>query len=103
MTESEVMFENYARIFGLPKHEREYRFCPDRKYRFDFAFPDYKVAVECDGGVWVAHGGRHGGDGDREKLNLAAAMGWRVLRFSLAMLRQDPAGCVAQVREAMAR
>lgn len=63
--------------------EFEYRFHPKRMWRFDIAWPDVKVAVEIDGGVWI--GGRHsGGIGqirDNEKINTAQSMGWRVFRF----------------------
>lgn len=63
---------------------KEYRFHPVRKWRFDYAIPDSKVAVEVDGAVWV--GGRHnrpaGYIADMEKLNTAASMGWLVLRIT---------------------
>lgn len=66
--------------------EREFRFCPDRKWRFDFAFPDHKVAVECEGGVWTR--GRHtrpiGFINDCEKYNKATVLGWKVFRFTTA-------------------
>ena len=62
----------------------ELRFHPSRMWRFDYAFPEYKVAVEVDGGVW--QGGRHnlpqGYVKDMEKLNTAASMGWIVLRIT---------------------
>lgn len=76
------------RIAGIP-FDREYRFHPTRKWRFDIALQaglmdGPKVAIECDGGVWS--GGRHvrgkGYLGDMEKLNEAAVLGWRVLRVS---------------------
>jgi len=82
----------------LPGPVPEYRFHPVRRWRFDFAWPSSSrggVAVEVDGGQWRAGGGRHNTDPDREKLNTAAALGWRVLRFSHAALETDPAGCVA--------
>lgn len=64
----------------------EWPFHPTRKWRFDYAFPEYKVAVEIDGGLWT--GGRHsGGTGqkrDLEKLNAAAQMGWLVLHYTPA-------------------
>jgi very-short-patch-repair endonuclease len=72
-----------------------------RRHLFDWAFPAYMVAVEVDGGVHLPGGGRHGQDRDRDKLNCAAELGWRVLRFSVAMLERDPAGCVAQVVRAL--
>ena len=62
--------------------EREYRFHPTRRWRFDLAFPSRWVAVEVDGGAFIA--GRHargaGIRNDCEKFSEAAALGWRVLR-----------------------
>lgn len=67
---------------GLPIPETEYRFCDARKWRFDFAWPESRIALEVEGGVWT--GGRHTrGSGfikDMEKYNIAAMLGWRVLR-----------------------
>lgn len=80
--------------------EREYQFCADRKWQFDFAFPDQKVAVEIDGGQWSPHGGRHARDTDREKLNRAAVLGWRVLRYSGTMLRA-PRTVIDEVLDAL--
>lgn len=60
----------------------EYRFHPERRWRFDFAWPDHLVALEVEGGVWS--GGRHtrprGFLADIEKYNAATTLGWRVLR-----------------------
>ena len=77
-------------------------FEPGRRWRFDWARPSEKVAVEVDGGRWMPGGGRHGSDADRCKLNEAAALGWRVLRFSPKQLRDDPLGCADVVRRALA-
>lgn len=67
-----------------PEPVREYRFDSTRRWRFDFAWPALKVAVECDGGTFT--GGRHvrgtGFEKDAEKLNAAALQGWTVLRFT---------------------
>lgn len=61
---------------------KEYRFHNTRKWRFDYAIPEHKIAIEVEGGVWT--GGRHtspkGFLGDMEKYNTATVMGWRVLR-----------------------
>jgi very-short-patch-repair endonuclease len=75
---------------GLPEpiHDPEYRFAPPRQWRFDFAWPDVKVAVEFEGGIWIK--GRHtrgrGFENDCEKYNEAAARGWRVYRFTKGMV-----------------
>jgi len=72
-------------LAGLPIPESEYLFfSPHRKWRFDFAYPKLKIAIECEGGVWNA--GRHtrgaGFIADTEKYNIANLLGWRVLRFT---------------------
>jgi hypothetical protein len=63
-------------------HEYEYRFAADagRRWRSDIAFPDVRVAIEIDGGIWVY--GRHNRAAsmlsDLEKGNAYAARGWVV-------------------------
>ncbi len=61
---------------------KEFRFHPERRWRFDYAIPSHKIAVEVEGGVWT--GGRHtspkGFLNDMEKYNAAALLGWRVFR-----------------------
>lgn len=61
---------------------KEFKFHPKRRWRFDYAIPEHKIAVEVEGGVWT--GGRHtrpqGFLGDIEKYNTATLMGWRVFR-----------------------
>lgn len=70
--------------FKIPEPSLEYRFHPDRKWRFDYAWIPQKIAMEIEGGVWS--GGRHTrGAGflkDMEKYNQAARLGWRVFRFT---------------------
>lgn len=62
----------------------EYRFHPVRKHRLDFAWPDQKLGLEVEGGVWTR--GKHGrGSGivkDMEKACLLACQGWRLLRVT---------------------
>ena len=67
---------------GLPKPELEFRFCEERKFRFDFAWPEYMVYLEVEGGVWTrgAHGRGSGIVRDIDKSNLATEYGWRPLR-----------------------
>jgi very-short-patch-repair endonuclease len=67
---------------GLPLCVSEFRFHPERRWRFDFAWPDNRVALEVEGGAWT--GGRHTrGSGfvkDMEKYNAATVLGWKILR-----------------------
>ncbi len=62
----------------------EYRFHPKRRWRFDLAIPECKIAIEIEGGSWVQ--GRHtrakGYQGDMEKYNQAQLLGWKVFRYS---------------------
>lgn len=89
--EDEVAFG--VRALGLPAPEREYRFSPHRRFRFDFAWPAVKVALEVDGGTWI--GGRHtsgaGYQRDVEKMNLAALTGWLVVRATKDMVKDGTA------------
>jgi very-short-patch-repair endonuclease len=75
-------FERLLRSVGLPAPVREHRFHPVRRWRFDYAWPSEKVALEVEGGVWT--GGRHtrgaGFVADIEKYNAATVAGWRVVR-----------------------
>lgn len=67
--------------FGITPTE-EHQFHPVRKWRFDFAFIEQKLAVEVEGGIFT--GGRHtrgkGFLNDIEKYNTATSLGWRILR-----------------------
>ena len=76
-----------------PAWTSEHRFHPTRKWRFDFARPDIRLAIEIDGGVWT--GGRHsGGQGqidDMEKGNAAVAEGWQILHFTPQQVRNGEA------------
>lgn len=77
----------------LPAPERELRFDRERKWRFDFAWPEQMLAVECEGGIYTR--GRHtrpqGFIDDCEKYNRAAMLGWRVLRFPMDMVNDGRA------------
>lgn len=61
---------------------KEHLFHPTRKWRFDYAIPEHKIALEVEGGVWT--GGRHtrpqGFLGDIEKYNAGTLLGWRIFR-----------------------
>lgn len=81
---SEAEAQNVINFFtrnGLPPCVAEFQFCETRKFRFDFAFVDYKTAVEMNGQIWKK-GGHNTGTGllrDYEKNNLAATLGWQTL------------------------
>jgi very-short-patch-repair endonuclease len=69
----------------------EFKFCSTRKWRADYAIPEYKILIECEGGSWAA--GRHvrgqGYENDCEKYNAATVDGWRVLRYTTTMINRN--------------
>ncbi len=73
--------------------QRELRFAPPRRWRFDFAWPQQRIALEIEGGTWV--GGRHnrgaGYVNDLEKYNTATLLGWRLLRVTPEMVSDGTA------------
>lgn len=89
----EILLESQLALAGIPKPEREHRFHATRRWRFDFAWPTYRVAAEVEGGTWS--GGRHtrgsGFERDAEKYNAAAVAGWTVLRFTGGMVQRGEA------------
>lgn len=64
----------------LPMPAREVLIIPGRDFRFDYAWPLVKVAVEQQG--FRDHSTRKGLQRDYEKLNLAQAAGWKVFQFT---------------------
>lgn len=82
-----------CRQLGLPEPVREHRFDAVRRWRFDFAWPALRVAVEAEGGIWS--GGRHtrgaGFEADMTKYNAAAVAGWTVLRFGANAIKSGDA------------
>jgi very-short-patch-repair endonuclease len=81
------------RAAGLPVPATEYPFFVRRDWRFDFAWWDYALAVEVEGGGWK-HGRHHrpkGFEADCEKYNEAALLGWKVLRVTTDMVRDGRA------------
>lgn len=63
---------------GAP-YEVEYKFHPIRRWRFDMAWPEIMIALEIEG---KGHANFNRYQGDLEKYNAAAELGWRVFRIS---------------------
>ena len=79
-----MTFPAVCRAAGLPDPVPEWRFDPTRRWRFDWAFVVWKIALEVEGGAYSQ--GRHtrgkGFIADMEKYNAAAIDGWCVLRVT---------------------
>jgi very-short-patch-repair endonuclease len=74
---------NFWLMFGYPAPIVEFKFHPERRWRFDFAWEDKKIAVEVQGGIFIR--GAHARGAyivkSQEKYNHAALMGWRIFYF----------------------
>jgi hypothetical protein len=111
-----------TRVVGFPDPIPEYEFCPNRKFRFDLAWPDYLVAFEREGGTFTAvtcscgkkrtvfvsrHHSRDGLEEDAIKYNLAATANWLVIRATPGMIKSGQAAahlCAAlRLREPSSR
>ncbi len=83
----------HIRADKLLEPVREYRFHPIRQWRFDFAWPELKLAVEVEGGTWS--NGRHtrgsGFEEDCEKYSQAMVLGWNVYRCTGDMVKSGAA------------
>jgi very-short-patch-repair endonuclease len=89
----EETFLFQIRAEGLPAPAVQLPFHSSRKWRLDFAWIDYKIAVEVDGGTKSR--GRHvrheGFEGDCFKRNEATARGWRIFNFTSDMVKSGHA------------
>jgi len=85
----------HCKVAGLPAPRTEYRFHPLRRWRFDLAWPQHRVAVEIDGFGRRGTPGRHqrprGYTDDCEKLAEAACLDWRVIRVTPRQVRSGAA------------
>ncbi|MDR3100765.1 MAG: endonuclease domain-containing protein [Paraburkholderia sp.] len=99
----EETFALHVRAEKLPAPEREVQFDPTRRWRFDFAWSEQRLAVEVEGGIHA--GGRHtrgtGFEADARKYLAAMLAGWRVVRVTAAMVNDGSA--VDAVRQLLQR
>jgi len=88
-----AILQTLETIFGAESVVKEHRFHPVRRWRFDYAVPDIRLAVEYhghagfvkrtkDGNPSSGHSSIKGLTNDCEKFNAAIAAGWRVLAFT---------------------
>jgi very-short-patch-repair endonuclease len=84
----ELAMALHLRAAAIP-FEREYRFHPSRAWRFDFALPAARLAIEVQGGVFS--NGRHargaGITDECEKFAHAVIAGWRVMPVTGAQVK----------------
>lgn len=85
---------------GVIEWREEYKFHSTRDWRFDFAWPDLKIAAEVEGLIHNATQGGHqtmkGYTENCIKYNEAALWGWQVYRFTNPMIKSGEAAEVIQ-------
>lgn len=89
LSNGEEEFAWHCSIYGLTP-VREHRFAEGRKWAFDFAWPEFHLAVEIEGGTAFGKSRHSRGDGfmqDCRKYNTATIMGWKILRFTTQMVK----------------
>lgn len=82
--ELEVKLAKAMKDEGFPAWETHYCFNrPENGMTFDFAWPEYKVAVEVNGGQWsggkMGHNSGTGVERDARKNNYAVLKGWLLI------------------------
>lgn len=91
-TEYHLFAEIVGREKGVRKRLRDRGW---KDYRFDFAWPTYKIVVEVQGGLHLGSKGGHtskaGSERDCKKLNDAVLLGWCVLQFTSDMISSGEA------------
>jgi very-short-patch-repair endonuclease len=94
----EETLESHINMAGLPTPETEYQFAKPRRWRFDFAWIDRKIACEVEGGVFINGGHTRGAAYEKncEKYNAAALAGWSVYRFTGNQIKDGSALAVLQ-------
>ena len=79
---AQYLLQIHLRELGIHT-EAEFRFKPDRRWKFDLADTHNKIGFEADGGKFT--GGHRRGEAledDYERQNTAIMEGWRLLRFT---------------------
>lgn len=85
---------------GLPAPECEYEVATGgRKYHLDMAYGPEKIDLECDGRD--THLNEEAFEADPVRDNTLELDGWLILHFTWQRLQRDPAGIVAEVRQAL--
>ena len=97
--ESQLLLMFYDRELPVPVAQHSITTIDGRAlYRLDFAWPEFRIAVEYDG--YAAHAERH--DRDRRRDEDLVARGWIVIRATIDDL-MAPSRLVREVQEAFRR
>ena len=102
---AEEILEYHFRIEKLEEgliKEFEFAKSAGRKFRADFAYPKLMILIEVEGVKWndvTRHTFKSGYENDCRKYNLAAKLGYRVLRYTGSMIESGEA--IQDIKEFM--
>jgi very-short-patch-repair endonuclease len=99
-TESPIEDQLLAAIrsSGLPEPTQQFEIYAPEGWlisRADFAYPDERVLIYCDGWQW--HGEREAWERDLRQSNLLQRQGWLVLRFPGTRIFRDAEACAREI------
>lgn len=87
---------------GLPRPVRQHAVEVDgHRYRLDFAWPGFAVAVEADG--FASHGGRLAFHADRRRIAGLLSAGWRVVPVTWQDVTERPHEWLTRLARTLAR
>ena len=95
-SEAERLLLKLLRESGITGWRTNY---PVGGYKVDVAFPDQKVVIEVDG--WAFHSDAEVFVKDRNRQNIIALLGWKVIRFTWLDLTEYPRRVIAEIRHAL--
>lgn len=80
----ELLLQEMKTLGVISGYVRELKFDEVRRFRFDWAIPELKLAIEYEGlnSKKSRHTTKKGYTGDCEKYNTAILNGWKVLRYT---------------------
>jgi hypothetical protein len=93
-SELEMMLLTRLERAGLPLGVGQHRIVPGRQFTWDRCWPEQRVCVEIQGGIWMDKAGHNTGAGierDCLKASMAAALGWRCLPITKLMIEDGTA------------
>lgn len=99
-TDMELLVLALIREAGLPEPVLHHRIFDGERFvaEVDMAYPELKIAIECDGS---AHLDEEVRDVDLPRQNDLVLLGWTVLRFSYRRVQEHPEAVVAEIRDAL--
>ncbi len=91
----EKTFEFQLKYHEIPPHISQFKFHETRKWAVDFAWPNHRIIVEIEGGIWIKGGAGHSHpisiERDIEKYNQVSLYGYRLFRFTDKEIRSGAA------------